>query len=88
MTLIAALIWFAVITIALIAFEITFTYGTRGFGYGFSSNRAKVDLSAFEGRMKRHPAKPRGKCCPYCAGSGGWRAVGRNRPGGLKSPLC
>ncbi len=53
MTLIAALIWFAVITIALIAFEITFTYGTRGFGYGFSSNRAKVDLSAFEGRMKR-----------------------------------
>ncbi|MGH1415676.1 MAG: MAPEG family protein [Pelagimonas sp.] len=53
MTPIAALSAFALITIAMIGFEIMYTYATQGFGFGFSSNRPAVTLSAFGVRMKR-----------------------------------
>ncbi len=53
MTPIAALGAFALTTIAMIGFEIFYTYATQGFGFGFSSNRPTVTLSPFGQRMKR-----------------------------------
>ena len=53
MTLITSLISFGLLTLAMVGFEIFFTYATQGFAFGFSSNRKPVDLSAFATRMKR-----------------------------------
>lgn len=48
-----ALACFGLLTLALVATEIMYTYATQGFGFGFSSNRPQVELSAFGVRMKR-----------------------------------
>lgn len=53
MSLLSALAWFGLITVVLVATEIMYTYATQGFGFGFSSNRPQVELSAFGIRMKR-----------------------------------
>lgn len=53
MSLLTALALFGVITLALVGFEIMFTYATQGFGFGFSSNRPQVELSPFAIRVKR-----------------------------------
>lgn len=53
MSFLSALALFGLVTIALVAFEIMYTYATRGFGFGFSSNRPHVELSKFGVRMKR-----------------------------------
>jgi uncharacterized MAPEG superfamily protein len=49
----SALIWFSILTLIMISFEIFFTYATLGFGYGFSSNRAAVEISPLATRIKR-----------------------------------
>lgn len=48
-----ALVCFALVTMFIITFEILYTYAVHGFGFGFSSNRPRVDQSRFEVRMKR-----------------------------------
>jgi uncharacterized MAPEG superfamily protein len=48
-----ALVAFGAITLAMLGLEIMFTYATQGFGYGFSSNRAVVERSAFALRIQR-----------------------------------
>jgi uncharacterized MAPEG superfamily protein len=53
MTPITALAAFALTSIAMIGFEIMYTYATQGFGFGFSANRPKVVLSPFAIRVKR-----------------------------------
>lgn len=53
MTPIAALCAYAVISIAMIGFQIMYTYATQGFGFGFSANRPAVPLSAFGVRVGR-----------------------------------
>lgn len=53
MPLETALIWFGVITFVVIAVEIFYTYGTQGFGFGFSSNRPVVEKSALGIRVER-----------------------------------
>jgi len=53
MTLISSLAAFGLLTLAMVGFEIFFTYATQGFAFGFSSNRKQVDFSAFAIRMKR-----------------------------------
>lgn len=53
MTFEYALICFSVLTLMMISFEITFTYATQGFGYGFSSNRTVVEISPLATRIKR-----------------------------------
>jgi uncharacterized MAPEG superfamily protein len=50
---ISALALFGFLTLALVAFEIMYTYATLGFGFGFSSNRPQVELSKFAVRVKR-----------------------------------
>lgn len=52
MTMTAALIGLALLTMVLLATLIFHTYATQGFGYGFSSNRAqKTEISAFGKRI-------------------------------------
>jgi uncharacterized MAPEG superfamily protein len=53
MTVEAALASFGLITLALVGFEIMFTYATQGFAFGFSSNRGAPELSPFATRLKR-----------------------------------
>lgn len=53
MTPITALAAFALTSIAMIGFEIMYTYATQGFGFGFSANRPNVELSPFGIRVKR-----------------------------------
>jgi uncharacterized MAPEG superfamily protein len=53
MTPITALAAFALTSIAMIGFEIMYTYATQGFGFGFSANRPNVTLSPFALRIKR-----------------------------------
>lgn len=53
MTPITALAAFALTSIAMIGFEIMYTYATQGFGFGFSANRPNVALSPFAIRVKR-----------------------------------
>ncbi|WP_049833583.1 MAPEG family protein [Octadecabacter temperatus] len=53
MTPITALAAFALMSIAMIGFEIMYTYATQGFGYGFSANRPNVTFSPFAIRVKR-----------------------------------
>jgi len=48
-----ALASFGLVTLALIGFEIMYTYATQGFGFGFSSNRPTVEISTFGLRVKR-----------------------------------
>lgn len=48
-----ALLSFGVITLALVGFEIMFTYATQGFAYGFAADRPQVALSPFAQRVKR-----------------------------------
>jgi len=53
MTFITALIVFGGITLAMLGLEIMTTYATQGFAFGFSSNRAIVERSAFALRVQR-----------------------------------
>jgi len=53
MTLTAALIWFALISLILVGTEIMYTYATKGIPYGFSANRATPELTPFGARLKR-----------------------------------
>jgi uncharacterized MAPEG superfamily protein len=53
MTPTTALAAFALTSIAMIGFEIMYTYVTQGFGFGFSANRPNVTFSPFGIRMKR-----------------------------------
>ena len=54
MTFTTALFAFAFIPLLMVGFEITFTYATKGFAYGFSSNRSAAgENSAFMIRIKR-----------------------------------
>lgn len=53
MTFTTALALFSVLTLIMLGIEIMFTYATQGFGYGFSANRAEVELSALALRIKR-----------------------------------
>lgn len=53
MALTTALIWFGVITLITLATEIMFTYATKGFGFGFSSNRPVVEKSPLGLRIER-----------------------------------
>jgi uncharacterized MAPEG superfamily protein len=53
MTPITALAAFALTSIAMIGFEIMYTYATQGFSFGFSANRPNVTLSPFAIRVKR-----------------------------------
>ncbi|MBD3665716.1 MAPEG family protein [Sulfitobacter aestuariivivens] len=54
MPLETALVWFGVITFIVIGVEIMYTYATRGFGFGFSSNRpASVEKSPLGLRIER-----------------------------------
>lgn len=53
MTFLAALTLFGLITIMMLGLEIMFTYATLGFGYGFSSNRPKVEKSPLGLRIQR-----------------------------------
>jgi uncharacterized MAPEG superfamily protein len=53
MTFTTALLAYGLMTLALIGFEIMFTYATKGFAYGFSSNRQAVDVTGFAMRVKR-----------------------------------
>ncbi len=49
-----ALVLFGILTIILLFIEINFTYLTKGFGYGFSSNRdPDTDYSPLAIRIKR-----------------------------------
>lgn len=49
-----ALVLFGLITLVMLAIELTFTYATQGFGYGFSSNRsAKTERSPLGLRIQR-----------------------------------
>jgi len=53
MTITAALIWFALITLIIAATEIMYTYATQGIRYGFSANRPAPTLTDFGARLKR-----------------------------------
>lgn len=53
MSFTTALVAFGGITLAMLGLEIMYTYATQGFSYGFSSNRAAVEQSAFALRIKR-----------------------------------
>ncbi|MBL4740959.1 MAG: MAPEG family protein [Sneathiella sp.] len=53
MTFITALVLFALLTLAMLGFEIFFTYATQGFGYGFSANRGAVERSPLALRIQR-----------------------------------
>ena len=53
MTPTTALISFGIITLAALMVEITYTYLARGFGYGFSSNRAVIERNGFGLRIQR-----------------------------------
>lgn len=53
MTFTTALVAYGTLTLAMVGFEIFFTYATQGFGFGFSSNRSEVTYSPFAIRMKR-----------------------------------
>ena len=49
-----ALVWFAIITVFTLMLEIWTTYITKGFGFGFSSNRnPQAESSGFPLRIKR-----------------------------------
>jgi uncharacterized MAPEG superfamily protein len=49
-----ALVFFAIITLVMLTIEITTTYATQGFGYGFSSNRsANVERPPIALRVQR-----------------------------------
>ncbi len=52
MTFEYALLAVAALQFVLIAMDVTYTYATRGFGYGFSSNRAPVERGAFGRRIE------------------------------------
>lgn len=53
MTVLMALAAFALITLVMLGIEITTTYATRGFGFGFSANRAQVEKSGLPLRISR-----------------------------------
>ncbi|MEH6402921.1 MAG: MAPEG family protein [Sneathiella sp.] len=53
MTFVTALVLFALLTLAMLGFEIFFTYATQGFGYGFSANRGAVERSPLALRIQR-----------------------------------
>jgi uncharacterized MAPEG superfamily protein len=53
MSPISALASFGLLTLCLIGFEIMYTYATKGFGFGFSSNRPDAPMSQFGIRVKR-----------------------------------
>ncbi|WP_299046825.1 MAPEG family protein [uncultured Tateyamaria sp.] len=53
MTPTAALLAFALITMTAITVEILYTYATQGFGFGFSSNRPRVDRTPMGLRIER-----------------------------------
>ena len=53
MPLETALIWFGALTFVVIAVEIFYTYGTQGFGFGFSSNRPMVEKTPLGIRIER-----------------------------------
>ncbi|WP_412565568.1 MAPEG family protein [Thalassobius sp. MITS945101] len=48
-----ALLWFGVLTLATLSIEIQTTYIVHGFGFGFSSNRPKVERSGLPLRISR-----------------------------------
>jgi len=48
-----ALLLFAIITLSTLTFEILFTYGTKGFLYGFSANRQAVEKTGLARRIER-----------------------------------
>ena len=48
-----ALFAFGVITLMMLGLEISTTYATQGFGFGFSSNRAKIERPALAQRIAR-----------------------------------
>jgi uncharacterized MAPEG superfamily protein len=52
MTYETALLTFGLITLAVLGTEIMFTYATKGFGFGFSSNRPNTEFSPFAKRLK------------------------------------
>ncbi len=54
MTIQTALLLFGLLTVVMLFIEISFTYATKGFGYGFSSNRPPADsFSPLATRIKR-----------------------------------
>lgn len=53
MSPISALASFGLLTLCLVGFEIMYTYATKGFGFGFSSNRPDAPMSKFGIRIKR-----------------------------------
>lgn len=53
MTFTTALAAFGIITLLMLGLEITTTYITQGFGFGFSSNRAVVERPPFALRIQR-----------------------------------
>ena len=49
-----ALVLFGLITLVMLTIELTFTYATQGFGYGFSSNRSSnIERSQLGLRIQR-----------------------------------
>ena len=54
MSFTSALVYFGILTLAMLFVEIMFTYASQGFGYGFSSNRdPSTEFSALGLRIKR-----------------------------------
>ena len=53
MDLTTALIWFGLITVVVLTLDIWFTYLTKGFGYGFSSNRSGGERTGLGLRLQR-----------------------------------
>ena len=53
MSVTTTLIVFGFITLAMLGLEIMYTYATRGFAYGFSSNRASAERTPLGLRIQR-----------------------------------
>lgn len=53
MSVTAALAWFGLNTLAIVGFSIMHTYATRGFAFGFSSNRVPGEKGKIETRIGR-----------------------------------
>ena len=53
MTFELALVCFALVTMTALTVEIMYAYVSQGFGYGFSSNRPRIERGAFGLRIQR-----------------------------------
>ena len=48
-----ALLWFGVLTLVMLSIEVNTTYVTKGFGFGFSSNRPAAEKTGLPLRISR-----------------------------------